>query len=629
MASARPLPPALKLLGTDPNRAVDAALLEALPHLDPDVQGPALDTLVQREHGPTLLALVVRVREFGEPFREQIIRRVGGLHSALRSTIGSTALEDRAAAIDLIVGGNDAALAYLLADALRSPCHRTRELAANGLHEMTRRMVDEEAPSKSSTAPAASTHRRHGIVEALRTAVSRWELHFQPKVLEAALWMGDQTEPAILEKLQAPHAKIAHMLAEILEGASDPRLAGAVLRALAVPALRAAAARAVTQGNKPPFLRALLRESWLLGDPELERGLRWVQEGPSLDHGSVDLPRLKEPEVNGLARIIAGVGGSQERKTANLHKMIETAHPIARRAALWRLIDDPGEKSTDVLRMIAARGGDELAPIAARELRRRTGDRTARPPQPAMLGRSADESPFPDAWKEFWNDFAQLSPAQRTDQAPRIRAEVQDAAQRIRAKLRAADAADRTRALQIAKTLGFLHETEDEVHRLVNDPDQVVRATSVSALSELPGPTTVRLLRAALNDPDERVQANAVEALDRLKVDDLATSLRAKLASPNSRIRANAVRALLRLEVREAGEVLLEMLEGPSTSDRASALWVIERLHLRSVLRRVADISRSDPDDRVRRRARRMVSELTLGSTAEGPMDWDPRESLR
>jgi HEAT repeat protein len=174
---------------------------------------------------------------------------------------------------------------------------------------------------------------------------------------------------------------------------------------------------------------------------------------------------------------------------------------------------------------------------------------------------------------------------------------------------------ERCRAVRVAKVLGLLSEVAEEVYQLAHDGEAVVRSTAVGALTELPGATTTRILRAAVNDPDARVQANAIEALDRLNVDDRLPYIRAKLSSSHGRVRANAVRALLRVELREAGEVLLDMLDDSSQAHRLSALWVIERMRLRSVLQRISELSRGDPDERVRRRAQRVFREL--GAHAE------------
>jgi hypothetical protein len=52
------------------------------------------------------------------------------------------------------------------------------------------------------------------------------------------------------------------------------------------------------------------------------------------------------------------------------------------------------------------------------------------------------------------------------------------------------------------------------------------------------------------------------------------------------------------------------MLDDPARAHRLSALWVIERLRLRTLLHRILELSRSDPDERVRQRAQRVFRDL-------------------
>ncbi len=574
MLISRPLPRAFGVLASETNHAADAALLEALPHLAPDAQTAAIDLLVRREHTPTLVNLVSRARTLEEHVRQRLIARIGGLHSAARAAMSSPAFEGRASAIELIVASEAGGLAYLLSDALRSRCHQTRDLAAVSLHEMTRRVLDQfDAAAGPDFAVRADS-----LAEALRTAVLRWELHLQPKVIEAALWMIERVEPAIAEKLAKPHGKLVHALNEIIEGATDPRLAAAVLRALRFPELRAAASRAIMRANSAPFVHALIHESWILIDAEVEHGLRWVPEGRWLEDWAGGLPGVDDRHAARWVRVAAAIGGSANRKVERLRALVDAPRPAVRREALWRLVEDSSEPATGVLRLIASRTGDELSAVAARECRRRQG------PTPAR----AASSSFPG----------------RPDNAATT-------LQALRQQLASADPLDRARGLRDAQESRLSRELIKEVYRLANDPDRVVRACAVTALVDIPGPTTTRLLRAALHDPDDRVQANAIEALDRLDAHDHVDSIRPKLESSNSRVRANAVRALLRVEVREAGAALLDMLEDPAEAQRIGALWVVERLQLRSVIQRVAELSRKDPDARVRKRALRVLSELT------------------
>lgn len=606
---SRPPPPALALLAGERNRAADAALLEALPDLESHARSAAVEILVRRAHAPTLAALVLRFGDFDEDLKSAVSRRVGGLHAATRAAIVSPTFEERAGAIELIRDSVEGKLAYLLADAVRSTCRQTRELAAGALHDMTARMLDRLITQPPPTDASVVNAQADGLAEAIRTAVQRWELHFQPKVLEAALWMAERVEAAVLEKLQEPQSKIVHVLSEMIEGASDPRLAGAVLRALAVPSLRPAAARAITHARNPLFIRALARRCWLLADREIEHGCRWVYEGPWVDDWLGEVRELADSEAAGVVRFLGAIGGPQEKRMERFRTLLDTRGEEVRRAVLWQLIDDPDKPATDLLTMIAARTGDEIAEIAARECRRRHRETPARP---GICGEGAAEGHVraANAFGAFFEGFDRLTPAERTKLTTELKDGVADLAGHVRAKCASTSPIERCRAVRVAKVLGVLDEVAQEVQQLAHDGEAVVRSTAVGVLSDLPGPTTTRILRDAVNDPDARVQANAVEALDRLNVEDRLPYIRPKLNSPHSRVRANAVRALLRVELREAGEVLLDMLEDPSQAHRLSALWVIERMRLRSVLHRIVELSHDDPDERVRQRAQRVFRDL-------------------
>ncbi len=612
---SRPLPPALTLLSGEKNRAADAALLEALPHMAAHARTAAVEMMFRRADEPTLAALVLRFGAYDQDLKNLISRRIGALHAPTRAAIASEQLEERAGAIDLIRLSVETKLAYLLADAVRSPCERTRELAAQALYDMAA-LVCAEPNADPPPRTAWSDQQPSALAEALATAVQRWDVHFQPKVLEAALWMGDRTEEAILAKIKDPHSKITSALGAIIENSSDPRLAGAVLRFLAVPAIRPAATRALSAVRNPSFMYAVARKCWLLADPEIEHGCRSVHEGRWLDDWQAAVRQLPEPQAANAIRILGAVGGASEKKMERFRVLLDAHGDELRRAVLWQVIGDKSAPASDFITMIATRSGDAISEIAARECRRR---------HPEMIGAAGkggaelrgegDADPF----EALFETFDRLTSVERESAAQRMKEMDARIAEKVRPKCASPNPIERCRALRIAQTLGVMGELAEEVYKLAHDHESVVRGAAVRALMQLPGPTTTRILRIAINDADARVQANAIEALDRLNVDDRLSYIKDKLSSPHNRVRANAVRALLRLEICEAGEVLLDMLEDSSETHRLSALWVVERMRLRSVLNRVFDMSRNDPDERVRQRARRVLPDLDLKTPRRSP----------
>lgn len=604
------LPAVFKHLKDTHNLAADAALVEALPRLEPFAQAAAIEILVQRANPPFLAEVVGRFNDYTDALQRLILAHVSGLSAGVRIALSTATFQHRAGAIETIVRGEAGRLAYLLADALRSQCRRTRELAATGLNRMTGHLLDrlEAAP------PAAQLVELNALAsylaETLGIAVRRWESHLQPAVLQAALWLGGRVEPEILGKLRERRTKIAHALIDLLQGSSDTRLAGFILRALAVPELRSAAAQSISRASNRAFLRALLTESWLLADAEIERGCRRLRDGRWVQDAVDELLDLEGPVVACAVRFLASIGGQPDRRIKLLGELLGAGHDDVRRAVVWQLVCDESNAATDLLTAVAARPGDVGTRIAARELRRRRGGVASEATTAESTTTTTAELAVQHAFDRYWNGFDDLSLNERARASDVIRSRVPQVDILLRAKMASADPLNRARALRVAKNLGLVKDLEESIYRSTSAPEPIVRSLAVSMLADLPGPTTERLLRTAVNDPDERVQANAIEVLDQLNTAGRINLTRKKLESSNSRVRANAVKSLLRVELRQAGAALLDMLDAPSAAHRLSALWVIERVGLPAMLTLVNEMSSSDPDKRVRMRAKRVFSLL-------------------
>ena len=601
------LPAAFAFIEDDRNSAVDAALVETLPSLEGHAQEAALTMLIKRAHTPALAALAAGYDGYGDQLRRLILARASGLLPGIRAAISSASFKERACAIKIIVQGNASGAAYLLADALRVRCRRTRELAAAGLHRMTAKLVDRLACPHAEKASELNSLSA-GLLEALSLAVRRWELHFRPEILQAALWMGDRLEPVILEKARERRSRVVKALCDQLEGTTDVRLAGSVVRALGVPELAQAAARAISRSRDAAFVRSLLSESWLLADSRVERGCRRLRNGRWLPVAMDALLTLEPAAVESAVRFLMSTGGPPASKLELFKKLAGAGHEHIRHAVTWQLFHDESDAATEVLTLIAARPVDGIAVMAEREVRRRRGGlvcsayKSARSQQ---QGRSCRET-----FERFWEDFDVLGSGQRAEAADALRRHANDVGVCLRSRLASTEPLDRMRALRVVHTLRMVERMRESIHRLANDQNTIVRSLAVSLLGSLPDPTTVRVLRTAINDPDERVQANAIEALDRLGVSERIPLTAPKLESRDGRVRANAVRSLLRAERHEAGETLLAMLGDTSRGHRLSALWVVDRLRLRAVRDRVHAISRGDLDEQVRKRAGRVLANL-------------------
>ncbi len=616
------LPPAFKLLLDESNPAADAALVEALPHLDPTLQSVALEILIRRGHEPSLAAVVGKFERCDKLLQRLIAARAGELTAGIRSAIATSTFEERTNAIEVIVRGDDTKSAYLLVDALRGRCARTRERAAIGLSSLAERLLHRFEDASTPEEVSAVEGQAERLAEALAAGVNTWESHFRPEVLRAALFWGDRTEPAILQELAQRRTRIGHMLGEILRNAADPRLAGAVLRALALPDLRAAAAEAITRSDLAQ-MQAVFSQAWLLADGQIERGCRWVRHGPWVKVAIQALSSLSDSSLNGAIRFLAATGGPADKRRGLFRALLAHDREEVRNAAFWQLLRQEGNTANELLHAMASREGDPLARLARRELQRRRAAAIVPAPRAASRAPSGVESQSRAMFEHYWNRYDRLGTNERLEEGRTVRARVANLDSLLYAKIMASDALDRARAVRMILSLGLVQEMGESLCHLASDPEPVVRSLVINVLVELPGTVTPRLLRAAVNDPDERVQADAIEALDTLDVAERVSWTEPKLESPNSRVRANAVKSLLRTDHRKAGETLLDMLEDPRPAHRLSALWVAERLRLRTISARIHDMSRVDPDDRVKRRAKCVLDRLNQkqedGARLESP----------
>ena len=592
------LPSAFALLENEPNTAADAALLEALPSLSPPHRAAALAILIRRAHVPSLARIVGRYHEFDDATRASVAKCAGELATGLRAAILTPELQDQSNAVELIADGRESRTAYLLVDALRSRHASTRQRAGEVLHDMADRV----------TSPGAASKPIDQVGEALAEAVGVWEAHEQPKILEAAIRLGGRTEAAIRQKLEGRRSTIGRTLRQMLATSTDPRSAGFVLRALAIPPLRPGAVRAITGAHDVRFLTAIFGECRLLADPLIAQGCHWVRIGPWCQRVLDILPDMDARLVAGAVRLLMTAGGQAGQKERLITELIGLKCNDVLRAVVWQLVGDTGKTSTRLLTLIASRPGDGVAGMANRELqrRRRRGREMGAAPRNSALGATTE-----NRFEVCWNALDMLC----REKAPRIsetlRSQFPEITSLIRERLSSPQPFDRARALRLASATGLVSELNEGIRGLAHDPDPLVRGAAVGMLDRLAGPIVDRLVRLAVSDPDDRVQANAIEVLDRLDADDRLSLTQPKLSSPDGRLRANAIKSLLRLDVPTAGESLLEMLEHGSVAHRISALWVVERLRLQAAAGRIEQLVQVDPSSRVRRRARQ-VSEALL-----------------
>jgi len=131
--STQALPTAFQYLADDPNPAVEAALVEAAPYFNGEEASAALDILIQRDAVNSLAELIGLQRSLDPEVQAAFDRRTPRMRQALARAIHAPLSTQRVGAIELIEAAGAYEDAYLLSDALRVNCPRTRSSAAEAL----------------------------------------------------------------------------------------------------------------------------------------------------------------------------------------------------------------------------------------------------------------------------------------------------------------------------------------------------------------------------------------------------------------------------------------------------------------------------------------------------------------
>jgi len=598
-------PAVLPLLAGSPNRALDAALVEAIVHTQGAARGELCSMLFDRGHAPALMRLINRFGIGDNDLDRRMTAAAPHLESALRSLTRSGATTDRLAAVALIRQADDAAPAYLLGDLVGGADPRAQESAAEALTTLTTRLLMRCCVADGGDDEEALRAQVELLASAYAPVFQRWELHLNRPCLISGLWLGHHVRDIVATKLAQPRNGLEVPITRILTRTRDPRLAGFLIAALSIPALRATAARTIASCRDITLIESIVERADRLRDPAIRQGCKFVKNVAWLSLAADQLLARGDRVMGGVVDFLGACGGSAEHKIPVYRRVVNGGTPPVRRHALRAAVDDLGPKAMPLLTAVAIRD-DELAMSAARLLPR------------AQVERGTPQRRDTPAARYFCGQLP-LTPASRDTIAADLNTEPGGAIVALRARLSSANSLDKARALHLARVLGLLPELKHQVYRLVHDPDPAVRSVAVAALVHLPAATSRRLARSGMDDADERVRAGAIEAMDILDVPDRASATAPLLTSRDQRQRANAVKSLLGLHDPRAAETLLDMLDDPSPAHRLSGLWVVDRMGLRSTRNTLRMVAERDGDERVRARAVELLEKFER-SGGTGPV---------
>lgn len=384
--------------------------------------------------------------------------------------------------------------------------------------------------------------------------------------------------------------------------------------------------------------------------PQIAAGKNAVRVVAALVPTGEQIERLTPDARRGVAQVAAHL--TARERDAACEPLLADREPmirlVATAACSSRMLGDfcldtnaTIARSAYLRRSIAATGDASRAPGAERLEQER------------VLARVLVRSPHADVRAMARQDLELLCEASTTGSATRVALAralridrpwvVTRLAELIRSSVR-----ERSIAIQLARRLGLAGEIRPvliETVRVLLGAGQLADAaardlaTATSALADVPDTQATQLLDQATASIDQRVRANAVDAMVqrvRSGVETQAEGVAARLMELKDdawhRVRGSAVRGLEVLtqvkfdgpvRTPQVAEQLLRMLDDPRPMHRLAGAWVADRTlpghDLReiklwpSLVTRLRSLATTDPDPRVRSRAR-----LAIGRAGEG-----------
>lgn len=604
------LPTCFTFVQRDNNRAVDFALVEAFPLLEPHAREAALRTVIKRGDIPAQIKLLESLDQFDADALHLVALNAAKLSPMLRRALNGYTRNHRLHAVRIIAEGRDPKLGAILAEGLVSRDKQTKAAAGNALADLINHWL--AAPSEQS--PDDASEHRH-LADAAIRAVQSWDSHRNRKLLQSLLCLSGTVMPEVVRKIGKLRSRFNDDLVDLIEKDLQPRHAAFALQALTISELRVPAATAISNLSSLRHAEELLRAAFLLLDREISDAFRLVVDLACIKHFDELLethPHLAPDAVN----LVHHCGMPDERKARIMQRWIDHPKPFMSEAVLWHLIRHPGSPNANLLQLYGYRKKGRMMRLVRKELRHRRGEHFVSQAGETSSRRDKQAQQF-EKLDRFWRCYDELDKQTRLSVFEGIEISTQSLDAFLKRKLAASDAWQRNRAMHMASTTGAAQRLREQVFRMAHDHDPTIRANAVNLLAEFPGTTCERILKQATADPDDRVRANAIEVLDRLGIECRADVTIDSLNAKNHRVRANAVRSLLRLQIEQAGEALLDMLEDESADHRISGLWVVADLGLTSLSARLETIMNGDVDPKVREEARQAWTAITTGAAAE------------
>ncbi|GAB4108759.1 MAG: hypothetical protein Kow00105_16520 [Phycisphaeraceae bacterium] len=604
---------------------IDQAIAQALPTADEQTLGPLALMLLRRSRGSSGLSLIEQYHRLPTAVQQMVLQHTDRLARSLRLAVRQSEGTGPVNALNIIRQTADPRLADLTVDLLRHGQDSLKDEAARCLLELARLAAVPPEGSQTDRLTLPDSVRCQQSVEAVRQAVRFYPQHQRQDVLLAIFCLPLHAVSRLLAELADMGEQWVHPVGIQLTRSDTPEVLRSLIPALGIQSFHQYVVDGLGLAFETGRLPQALTNWHLLKLKRYRLAARRITN-PERYIPTKDAVQQYEPVQPGrLVGLVSWAGCLSLEKASYVRYLglfVEAPDPFARLTALRRLLEiardepkqapvhhaiagyctdsDPGIVCTAVSHLLRC-GYPDIAKVLAHLIN--ASDERVR--------RIASQRLAPIAFNRLWESWPRLDHRQRLAAGRALIKIDPNFHNALHDRLATLDSSAKLRALSIITVLNLGILLEDAVIRLCHDSDLKVVSAAVKALGTIDPQRAAPILEAALDHEDERVRANAVEALGQLDIARYADRL-VEMAGEQeaNRARANAIQCLMQMRTEEALCALSRMLADPRPEHRVSALWLVETLGIAQVARDVAEMSISEPDPDVRKRAGRVIQQV-------------------
>ena len=631
-----------QLIGAVDDISVDLAMAEALATADAHSLRLVVDALLKRGRPEGACALIEHYHTLPSDVCHTVIDRLGDLYRPMRLAAGKRHTHGPSNVVAIVRQAHAAKLAYLVSDQLVHGAEPLRKEAAQCLLELAQWCRSTPTAILPTPRSPCDGQMAAYIQDAVQEALGAYDSHGQEQILLALAVLTPRVMPKAADILARVKSQAADRLRQMFRRSDDPDICRALITFITHPALGDDVLIGLKKAIHSPLAADMLASAHLLLDRSATKPLQSVKNLAGLLPNRDTLCAIPDHRRLALLWWLDALPLAHHQRVEQLTHLACLGTPLppalpaaptppaARLAVLRRLMKlSRGQQISGAAKTISQFCFDDEQALARIALAHLIDVQWRQLPQ--LLVRLVSSRHYqirttalihlaPLGFERFWQAWPRLDGRQRLYCGTALIKIDTLFHSQLAKRLAAADLTTKLRTLAIIGELNQGDLFEQALIQLTRHEDKRIVASAVRALTAVHSPGAIRTLDHALQHGDSRVRANAVEALHEAQAPDHINRLLTMAHHEDNRPRANAINQLLQMRTADALKALNTMLCDDRPKHRTSALWLVQSAGLIQVATHVAELSISDPNPDVKKRAEKTVQLLIDSMRSPTPL---------